>query len=549
MRQVERYYRVFYLGIFIAMLLTGCLLYGCAKTDNSYYKDFQLKELEKGWYQEDTGEPVELPAKLNDHKDVYTSIFYYLTEDTGEDEVLGFRTDHTFVRVYADDELIYSFGDEESIVHGKTPGSIWNIIPIKNLSAGTKLTVSVKCPYTMYSGKYRMIYQGERADMLLYILRDSAPLLFMCIVPMIVAFFLFIVQFLFYKNFEPMLFFNAACCYLMLTLWSFTEARGWQFFFGNAYVIQMVNFVSFALVIVMIAFSMKQMGFITNEKHFQILITIDILIPILQILLQLWDVVDFFEMLTVIHIMDAVNLFVFLTDFVISIAKKGKSYTNLTLSVLIYFSTILVLALDLMDFYVWERFGNGFFSRIELLIIMTAAGICAVKKSMSLYGENIEKKTYERMAYTDDMTGMGNRRAFDRDVDALEHSNEMVTVLYVDMNGLKEINDTMGHQKGDEAIRIVAEKLLCFTKSGNQCYRLGGDEFCVIAHEIAAKELEEECIRLNEQLKEWDNDFVHPLSIAFGAYTYSHENQERLRDIMREADERMYQKKQQMKGR
>lgn len=546
---MERYYRPFYLGILIVLLLTGALLYGCADIDSGYYNKFQLKELQQGWYQEDTHEAVKLPVKLNDKKDEYTSIYYYITEDTTKDEVIGFRTDHSFVRVYADEELIYSFGEEKTIVHGKTPGSIWNVVSIGSLPVGTKLTVSVKCPYTMYSGKYRMIYQGQRGDMLLHILRDSAPLLVMCIVPMIVALFLFMIQVFFSENFEPMLFFNTGCCYLVLTIWSFTEARGWQFFFGNAYVIQMVNFVSFSLVIVMIAFSMKQMGFITNEKHFKFLIIIDILIPILQILLQLMEISDFFEMLTVIHVMDAVNLFVFLTDFVRELSQKRKSYTNLLLSVLIYSSTILVLFLDLMDFYVWDKFGNGFFSRIEFMVIMTVAGICAVKQGVSLYGENIEKKAYERMAYMDDMTKMGNRRAFDRDIDVLEQGNESVTVLYVDMNGLKEINDNMGHQKGDDAIKIVAEKLRFLHKFDSQCYRLGGDEFCVIAHKMTAQELEGECFKINEQLKEWDNDFVHPISIAFGAWAYRAAGGERLQDIMRKADERMYQRKQKMKER
>lgn len=547
MRRVEHYYRIFYLGILIAMLLMGALLYGTVSTDSSYYKDFQLTKLQQGWHEADTGEAIELPVKLNCKKEEYTSIYYDIEEDTKEDEVLGFRTDHSFVRVYADDTLIYSFGDKESIPYGKTPGSIWNIIPIEHLSAGTRITVSVMCPYDMYSGKYRVIYMGERADMLLYIFKDSAPLLIMCIVPMIVAVFLFIVQCLFSKKFTPMLFFNAGGCYLLLTIWSFTEARGWQFFFGNAYALQMVNFVSFSLVISMIAFSLKQMGFITNEKHFRVLIVIDLLIPIMQILLQIFNVMDFFEMLTVIHAMDAVNLFVFLTDYAVALVKKKRSYTNLALSAVMYLSAIMALSLDLLDFYIWDTFGNGFFSRIELLIIMSVAGIGAVKKSLFLYGESIQKRTYEQMAYTDDMTGLGNRRAFDREVDALEHKGRMVTILYVDMNGLKEINDIMGHQKGDEAIRRVAEQLQRFTQMGSQCYRLGGDEFCVIDYERTAKELEQQCIIINKQLKQFSDAFIHPLSVAFGAYTYSEANHETMRDIMRKADERMYEKKRQMK--
>ena len=369
----------------------------------------------------------------------------------------------------------------------------------------------------------------------------------MCVMPMVVAVFLFIIQIFFYRNFKSLVFFNAGICFTLLTIWSFTEARAWQFFGGDAYLLQMINFVSFSIVILSIAFSMKQMHFIMNEKHFRIMMIVDIVIPISQILIQLLGIADFFEMLTVIHIMDAVNLFVFMTDFVIASWKTGKKHKNIVWSIVMYTSTIGCLALDLADFYIWDKFGNGFFSRIELLVMMIVAGICTVKKSITIYGENIEKKTYERMAFTDDMTQMRNRRAFDRDVEQFDKNNTSVTILYVDMNGLKQINDCMGHQKGDEAIGHVAEKLLYFQKQGNFCYRLGGDEFCVLGVKMSGEKMEAECERINQELRELDGTYVHPLSIAYGAEEYHSWKNEDIFHVMKRADKKMYKKKKKMK--
>lgn len=547
MRGIAKYYKIFYICLMIALLLTGYLIYGSVNTESGYYHDFHIEEWNEGWFLEGTKEEVVLPAKLNDIKNEYTSIFRYLTEDTNE-EYLCFRTDHSYVRVYANDELIYAFGDQDKILYGKTPGSIWNIIPIQNLKAGTKLTISVMCPYSMYAGKYRTIIEGSRADILLYIFKDCAPLILMTIVPMIVAVFLIVVHICFRKEFTPMIFINAGVCYFLLAVWSFTEARGWQFFFNNAYVIQMINFVSFALVIASIAVALKQMGFIKNGKHFQILLFVDFVIPILQIIIQLLGIADFFEMLFVIHLLDAVNVFVFSTDFIVSFYKKEKSPRNFVLSIVMYVTVFSSLVLDLVDFYVWDTFGNGFFSRIELLIIITAAGICAVKQAISMYAENIEKATYQRMAFTDDMTGMKNRRAFDRDTEAMQNENDAVTILYVDMNGLKQINDNMGHQKGDEAIKVVADKLLCFGEQGSFCYRLGGDEFCIIASNRTAERMEEECARINKELKVYEHDFIHGLSIAYGAMDYRPEKGDKLFEVMKRADQKMYVKKQKMKS-
>lgn len=547
MKKIGKSYQVLYLGFLVIGILMLILVWNHGNTQVGYYDNFKITEINQGWFLSESKENVELPINLNRPKEVYTDISRILEEDTKEDEVICFRTDYSFVRAYADGKLIYSFGEKEEIPFGKTPGSIWNIIPLSGLKAGTEITISVMCPYNMYSGKFRTIVQGERADVILYIFRDCAPLLLMCVMPMVVAVFLFIIQIIFYRNFKSLVFFNAGICFTLLTIWSFTEARAWQFFGGDAYLLQMINFVSFSIVILSIAFSMKQMHFIMNEKHFRIMMIVDIVIPISQILIQLLGIADFFEMLTVIHIMDAVNLFVFMTDFVIASWKTGKKHKNIVWSIVMYTSTIGCLALDLADFYIWDKFGNGFFSRIELLVMMIVAGICTVKKSITIYGENIEKKTYERMAYTDDMTQMRNRRAFDRDVEQFDKNNTSVTILYVDMNGLKQINDCMGHQKGDEAIGHVAEKLLYFQKQGNFCYRLGGDEFCVLGVKMSGEKMEAECERINQELRELDGTYVHPLSIAYGAEEYHSWKNEDIFHVMKRADKKMYKKKKKMK--
>lgn len=546
MKGMEKYHKIFYLYLILIFVLTCYLACGSVNTESGYYHDYHIEKWNDGWFLENTGEKVILPAKLNEPKGEYACIYRYLEEDTNE-ESLCFRTDHSYVRVYADNELVYTFGNQEEIPFGKTPGSIWNIIPIHNLKAGTKLTVHVMSPYTMYAGKFRTIIMGNRADILLYIFKDSAPLILMTIIPIIVAVFLIFIHICFRKNFTPMIFLNAAVCYSFLALWSFTETRGWQFFFQNAYAIQMVNFVSFSMVISGVAVSLKQMGFINNKKHFQILLSVDLLIPILQIVIQILGIADFFEMLFVIHVLDAMNIFVFGTDFIMAFYKKKRNIKNLFLSIIMYVTAFSSLLLDLLDFYVWDKFGNGFFSRLELLIIITVAGAGAVKQAISMYGENIEKLTYQRMAFTDDMTGMKNRRAFERDTEAMENNNDAVAILYADMNGLKQINDNMGHQKGDEAIKTIADKLQYFGEQGNFCYRLGGDEFCVIGSNLTAEKMEEECARVNQELKAYEHDFIHGLSIAYGAMDYKPENGDKLFEVMKSADQKMYEKKQEMK--
>jgi len=90
----------------------------------------------------------------------------------------------------------------------------------------------------------------------------------------------------------------------------------------------------------------------------------------------------------------------------------------------------------------------------------------------------------EREALTDGLTGLRNRRAFQEDLKReLERRNRTgagFAVVMVDMDGLKQINDTCGHQGGDERIKAVAECLKQTVRGSDLVYRVGGDEFMVL---------------------------------------------------------------------
>ena len=91
----------------------------------------------------------------------------------------------------------------------------------------------------------------------------------------------------------------------------------------------------------------------------------------------------------------------------------------------------------------------------------------------------------ERLSLTDPLTGLGNRRAFERDLElALSRSrrlNEPLALLYMDVDGLKRLNDRYGHATGDEALRTLGAVLRSSSRLGtDQAFRVGGDEFVMV---------------------------------------------------------------------
>lgn len=107
------------------------------------------------------------------------------------------------------------------------------------------------------------------------------------------------------------------------------------------------------------------------------------------------------------------------------------------------------------------------------------------------------------------MTGAGNRRAFSRYLSHVPHGTP-VAFFFGDLNGLKKINDSKGHEAGDAAIR-TAVRILAGKVPLDHVFRMGGDEFLVAAEHISSQQME-------TWMAEYRNEFrAHGLSMALGA--------------------------------
>ncbi|GAB4072400.1 GGDEF domain-containing protein [Ancylobacter sonchi] len=102
--------------------------------------------------------------------------------------------------------------------------------------------------------------------------------------------------------------------------------------------------------------------------------------------------------------------------------------------------------------------------------------------------DNSERKAFERgileAAYTDVVTGLPNRAAFDhrlRNLLAQWHVDQGVALAYIDLNGFKSVNDRHGHLVGDRVLRHVAERLRGFVDPQRFAARIGGDEFVLLS--------------------------------------------------------------------
>lgn len=161
-----------------------------------------------------------------------------------------------------------------------------------------------------------------------------------------------------------------------------------------------------------------------------------------------------------------------------------------------------------------------------------------VKYERYLYALDAESKaaTSRNASLTDALTGLKNRRAFNDDIYAGTLSEDHCVVM-LDMNGLKNVNDSHGHTSGDALVISAANCIRDAFGPYGTCYRIGGDEFCALLNAPeetvmnAAKRLENACERFNR------------LSISYGIASHVSDPEADLPQLMNIADGRMYQYK------
>lgn len=153
------------------------------------------------------------------------------------------------------------------------------------------------------------------------------------------------------------------------------------------------------------------------------------------------------------------------------------------------------------------------------------------------------------LSLIDDLTGLYNRRGFadlgEQYLKLARRSGRGVTMVYVDLDRFKTINDSLGHHVGDRALLKVADILRASFRRSDIIARLGGDEFGVLALEAADESAATLVERLRERVVDFNESSPEPyqLSISIGMAHHDDNPRIRLQDMVAEADAAMYREK------
>ena len=143
-----------------------------------------------------------------------------------------------------------------------------------------------------------------------------------------------------------------------------------------------------------------------------------------------------------------------------------------------------------------------------------------------------ENEALQKMSLTDGLTGRRNRTALRQDYDS--YTGREVTVMMVDLDGFKGVNDTQGHEQGDRILRRIGD-LLADAFGDAHCYRYGGDEFLVIVPDMPQTEFTQKVAAITATHSE--------AALSAGYVRAKLTKSEQLRTLIAEADQKMYEAK------
>lgn len=457
------------------------------------------------------------------------NLIFYSVENTAE--------------VFINNKIIYKYEEKTGNSTFWGGGSKWNVVQLPtSMKFGDTISVRFSQKYSNTFGNLpKAFYGAEIKDFFDYILKKSV----ISLVTVALLFMLSVVMLLFWitrKGWQ-----NSQWDFLDLSIFVFLEVIAFSlripwitWVYGNFDFFQTLSMYASLIAIQPILNLSGRVGDSRHKILYKSLLVINqvyiITCMFLDITGRSWIIRDNYVDVTITTVVSGVYFWFVVDDY------KHKSIYDIQKFILPTALLYLVILIDMMQIKLGiSHYSSNFLGVVIFVIVMYIS-----KKSASTlattYKNSVDAQKYQMLSETDALTGLRNRNSYTKFLENLE-LNDGVGVIIMDVNNLKFVNDTMGHDEGDRMIRDVSELMKRIFKNGYELFRIGGDEFAIFSSFKPREEIERDLWYFDNEIKHMDEKKSYEFSVAFGFSMYKEHRGDTIDELINRADQNMYFKK------
>lgn len=443
--------------------------------------------LSEGWHLLQDGKDILIQLPSTIHPDENGQIILYNNNFTESDagKVLSFKNIQYDLEIKIDDNVVYRYKDTLFPKNNQMKGKLWADIELpENIASSTM--------YITYSNvtDSSLNLSAPVIGLLQIITGTHIQNSFFSIFMMLGMLNLGIISIIIYlymkaKNIYENRFFDVGLFLFICSIWCMTDSGLYQIYGKHTAVGSLVSFYAFMLM------SVPMLHFVQNtvsyEKKYIPRIWMIALYAnaFIQGIVYLFFHVDFIYMLTFTHIL----LFTGVIHSAYLLWKEYKK-TNIIEHQLCFIAFIVLGLSGLIALVLYWLLGIYWYDAIfqfGILIFISILFYGLIRTVSSDIQFRLEQTIYEKMSVVDRLTGLKNKKAFDQfmdDLQLLSNKYQNALLIFIDLIGLKDVNDTYGLNVGDETIiatsRCIKKSISLANNSIVECYRIAGKEFAVV---------------------------------------------------------------------
>lgn len=441
-----------------------------------------------------------------------------------EGQTVSFRSFDSFVRADIDGSEVYSYGVAYRFL--KSPGTLYHMVAIPEGTAGRELSIRIAHVYpSMFTANYRFSL-GNNGDIVLGLIRGELGDILANLILLTLGGLLLVLYWIEYRNKHR----DESSLYLGLitvsfVVWSLGNKYICQLVFPNAILRYLVYYYTLYTLPLLIISYMKTLS---DHLRTRDLFVFHGILSFVLVLLHFSGIAEMTQTVAWFCVIAGMELVVAAVRFWHS-ANKNKAH--LLYAFLVFIGTILING----GIYLSHPAEGTqvIISKLGMCFYLLVASADITKEFVNELANLKNAELLKIQAYTDNLTKLGNRYAFDERIQ--QAPLEELSLVSMDINNLKQCNDTYGHVYGDQMIKAAAEIL---KDVYGTVYRTGGDEYIVILERAT----EEQLLASRRKIRERERTcFIKDmqLEIACGHASYR-KTDTSYEDILRRADAEMY---------